>query len=193
MALEIDKRILFGGMLTASGPEGFNFTDGGPKGILKYLIDNAAGNILGNGQANGTSQTATTWFRELQQLVFSVKKRNESVTALVSNDALQQQYVDAYDSQGRVLDMPRNLAALPWYTTNSVPSFTQGTLTTATDVFAGDWSQVLLGQRMGLEIRVLTERYAENGQVGILAYWRGDVAVARPTAMGVYRYLKAAS
>jgi HK97 family phage major capsid protein len=45
----------------------------------------------------------------------------------------------------------------------------------ATDVFAGDFSQVLIGQRLGLEVRTLTERYAENGQVGLLAYWRGDV------------------
>jgi HK97 family phage major capsid protein len=53
----------------------------------------------------------------------------------------------------------------------------------------GDFSQVLIGERMSLELRRLTERYAENGQVGILAYWRGDVQVARPKALAVYRAL----
>ena len=48
----------------------------------------------------------------------------------------------------------------------------------ATDVFAGI-SVRFIGQRLGLNLRVLTERYAENGQVGLLAYWRGDVQVAR--------------
>lgn len=193
MALEIDKRVLFGGFLTATGPEGFNFTDGGPKGVLKALLDNAAGNVLGS-QTNGTAQTTTSYYNELINLVYSVKRRNERVTAIVSNDALAQQYDMAYDSQGRPLQMPQRLAQVPWLTTNAIPSFTQGTMTSrATDVFAGDWSQVLLGQRMGLEIRVLTERYAELGSVGILAYWRGDVALARNSAMGVYRYIQAAA
>jgi HK97 family phage major capsid protein len=74
-----------------------------------------------------------------------------------------------------------------------VPSYTRGTLTSrATDLFVGDWSQVLVGQRMALDVRVLSERYAENGQVGLLAYWRGDVAVARPNSMCVYRALQGA-
>lgn len=81
--------------------------------------------------------------------------------------------MDAYDTQNQPLSMPDNLKALPWLTTNAINSATQGTGTNMTDVFNGDWSQVLLGQRLGLEIRVLNERYAENGQVGILAYWRG--------------------
>jgi HK97 family phage major capsid protein len=62
----------------------------------------------------------------------------------------------------------------------------------ATDLFVGDWSQLLIGQRLGLEVRMLTERYAENGQVGLLAYWRGDVQVARPKAFAVYRALQGA-
>ena len=61
-----------------------------------------------------------------------------------------------------------------------------------TDLFCGDFSQVLIGQRMDLNVRVLTERYAELGQVGILAYWRGDVQVARPKALACYRAIQGA-
>ena len=39
----------------------------------------------------------------------------------------------------------------------------------------------------------LTERYSENGQVGILAYFRGDVQVPRPKALALYRALKVAA
>jgi hypothetical protein len=46
---------------------------------------------------------------------------------------------------------------------------------------------------MSLDVRVLTERYAELGQVGMLAYYRGDVAVARPKALAVYRALQGAA
>jgi HK97 family phage major capsid protein len=63
----------------------------------------------------------------------------------------------------------------------------------ATDAFAGDFSQVLIGQRMSLEIRVLNERYAENGQVGLLAFWRGDVQLARLSAFACYRAIQGAA
>jgi len=62
----------------------------------------------------------------------------------------------------------------------------------ATDLFVGDFSQVLVGQRLDFTVRVLTERYAELGQVGILSHWRGDVQVARPKALAVYRALQGA-
>ena len=51
-----------------------------------------------------------------------------------------------------------------------------------TDLFVGDWSQLLIGQRLELSIQTLTKRYAELGQVGIVANWRGDVQPARPRA-----------
>ena len=53
----------------------------------------------------------------------------------------------------------------------------------ATDVFAGDFSQVMIGQRLDLTIKVLTERYAENGQVGlsgVLARRRAGCAAGCP-------------
>lgn len=62
----------------------------------------------------------------------------------------------------------------------------------ATDVFAGDWSQLLIGQRSELQIRMLDQRYAENNQTAFLASWRGDVQLARPTAFAAYRGLQGA-
>ena len=58
------------------------------------------------------------------------------------------------------------------------------------DVFAGDWRQLIIGQRLGFTVQTLVERYAELGQIGIVAHWRGDVALTRPRAFSVYRYLK---
>jgi hypothetical protein len=47
------------------------------------------------------------------------------------------------------------------------------------DVFVGDWSQLLSDQRLDLNVQVLSERYAEVGQIGIVANWRGDIQLAR--------------
>ncbi len=57
------------------------------------------------------------------------------------------------------------------------------------DILAGDFRQVLIGQRMDITLQVLTEAYSGTGQVGVLATFRGDVQLARPRAMAVYRYI----
>ena len=90
--------------------------------------------------------------------------------------------------------VPAAIANVPWLQTNAIPSYTRGSMTSrATDAFAGDFSQVLIGQRLGLEIRVLTERYIENGQIGLLAFWRGDVQLARTSAVACYRAIQGAA
>jgi len=132
---------------------------------------------------NGTAQTAATPWREMLALYYQVAAQNEQVGAIVSNVKLEQQYAGMVDTQNNPVRMPQVLANVPWLKTNTIPSFTRGTMTSkATDVFAGDFSQLLIGQRLGLSLRVLTERYAEVGNVGLMAVWRGDVAVARPKA-----------
>lgn len=86
---------------------------------------------------------------------------------------------------------PPDVEAIDKYVTNQIPSgFTQGTGTLMSDLFVGNFEQLLIGQRLDLTIQALTERYAELGQVGILATWRGDAQLARPRAFAVYRYLK---
>lgn len=57
---------------------------------------------------------------------------------------------------------------MPKFVTNQIPAnFTQGMSTTnMTDVFAGDWTQLLIGQRLDLSVQTLVERYAELGRLG---------------------------
>ncbi len=62
----------------------------------------------------------------------------------------------------------------------------------ATDLFVGNFAQVLVGQRLDFTVRILQERYAELGQVGVLSHWRGDVQLARYNALACYRYLQGA-
>ena len=58
------------------------------------------------------------------------------------------------------------------------------------DLFVGDFTKLLVGQRLDFSVQILTERYADTGQIGILSTWRGDVQPARPGAFAVYRYLQ---
>jgi HK97 family phage major capsid protein len=198
IALTLDQQALFGGITTGgeTGATGFNTTfptPPNPRGVLASLLADAASSVLGSG-ANGTAQTALTYWNEVIQTVFLPQTFNEQPGAILWNAKLAQQYASGYDSTGQPLAVPAAIASMPKFVTNQIPSFTQGTMTTrATDLFVGDWSQLLIGQRLDLTVQTLVERYAELGQIGIIAHWRGDVALARPRAFAVYRYLQGAA
>lgn len=86
--------------------------------------------------------------------------------------------------------VPPDVDAITKYTTNQIPSgFTQGTGTLMSDLFVGDFREMIIGQRLDFSVQVLQERYAELGQIGLLLTWRGDIQLARPRAFAVYRYL----
>ncbi len=194
MATELDRQALFGGLTTGGevGATGFNATfptPPNPRGVLATLLAVASSSVLGSG-ANGTAITGTTPWNEVLDTIYTVRQFNEEPNAILWNAKMAQKLAKTYDTTGQPLTMAPDVAGLERYITNQIPSFTQGTATgTATDVFVGDFTQLLIGQRLDVTIQTLTERYAEFGQVGIVAHWRGDVALARPRAFAVYRYL----
>ncbi|WP_436527000.1 phage major capsid protein [Actinoplanes sp. HUAS TT8] len=191
IALQLDLTALYGGVTSGSGSINLA-TPPNPRGVLATLLAVASSAVLGNAATNGTSQTSTTFYNELLDLIYTPQDNNEVPNALIWNSKLARLYAKAYDTTGQPLGLPADVANMRRLVSNQIPSYTQGTLTTATDAFVGDWRQLLIGQRLDLTVQVLTERYAENGQIGIVAHWRGDVALARPRAFAVYRSLKGA-
>ena len=192
VATQLDLVCLFGGVTT--GNEGISLaTPPNPRGILATLLAQAASSVLG-GVANGTAQTALTYWNEVVDTIFFPQTFNEMPNALLWNAKLAQQYAKGYDSQGQPLQAPAVIGELQRFVTNQIPSFTSGTMTNrATDLFVGDFRQLLVGQRLTFTVQTLTERYAELGQIGIVAHWRGDVQLAKPRAFAVYRYLQGAA
>jgi HK97 family phage major capsid protein len=70
--------------------------------------------------------------------------------------------------------------------------FTTGTSNDTSDVITGDFGQLLLGVRTALTVTVLQERYmVESGSIGLVGWYRGDVAVARAKAFDVIRGVRA--
>jgi HK97 family phage major capsid protein len=79
---------------------------------------------------------------------------------------------------------PPRIAGVAQFATTAVPiNQTQGSASNASTVLLGDWSEVYVGVRTQLQISTLTERYADNGQVGFVSWLRADVTIARPAAM----------
>lgn len=198
LALQIDLVALFG-QVTAGAEQtgvGNNLLPSGglpspnPRGILANLLANASSSVLGSA-TNGTVQTAATFYGEVLDTIYTPRDFNEAPNALIWPSHLARIYAKAADSTNQPMRQPPDVEAIPKFISNQVPSgFTQGTGTLMSDLFVGDFTQLLIGQRLDLTIQTLTERYAELGQIGLLATWRGDVQLARPRAFSVFRYLK---
>ena len=195
IALQLDLCCLFGGVTAGNElgagqvPAGGLASPPNPVGILASLLANYPANVLG-AQTNGTAITAATPWNELLDTWFTPMDGNEQPNAILLNSRMARKYAKTYDTLGQPLELPADLKAAPRFFTNQIPSFTAGTMTAiATDIFGGDFRQLIVGHRLDMTIQTLTERYAENGQVAIIAHWRGDVAVARPRAFAVYRYI----
>lgn len=196
LAQHLDLVALYGGIESGAGTINLA-SPPNPDGVLSALLayDSASqvlGATAGVTATNGTSQTTSATFAELINLAYKVKNNNHEPSGLIWSPRAEQWYANTYDTTGQPMRTPDVLAAIPRYTTTQIPTYTQGTLQTATDVFAGDWQQLLIGQRLEITVQVLTERYAENGQIGIVAHWRGDIALAQPKAFAAYKALRGA-
>ena len=175
IALEIDRQALFGGVIAGAetGATGFNTTfpvPPNPQGVLANLLANAASSVLGGG-ANGTIQTAATFWNEILDTALQPTLFNEVPNAVLWTPQAAKFYAKVYDTTNQPLKRPPILDQFGFFNTGQIPAaMTQGTSTTnQTDVFAGDWSQLIIGQRLGFTVQTLVERYAELGQIGIVA------------------------
>ena len=164
--------------------------------MLAALNATLSGNILG-GATNGTVQTAPgsgNFWSEVISTIFKVKRGNEVPNGLIWNSALRQAYETATDTLGQPLAMPKVLSDIAQFESNQIPSYTKGTMANvATDLFVGDWSQLLIGTRLEFSLRPLPDLFAGSGQVGVMIFGRYDIQVARSTAFSVYRALEGAA
>lgn len=164
-AVKIDKAGLYG-----SG------TDPEPRGIK-----NTSGVTL---QSMGTNGAALSNYDPFVDAVGTLADANETANGgIIVAPRTERSANKLKDTTNQPLNRPSMLNNLPFLGTNQVPvNLTQGTSTDASDAFVADWSQLILGVRTQLMIEPLRERYADNGQLGFVAWWRGDVAVARAAA-----------
>jgi HK97 family phage major capsid protein len=191
MGLKLDFVALYGGLLTAdcTGFELYTTDANNPTGILKTLLASASGQVLGQA-TNGTQITAASPWNEILDTIYQIKNQNLEPNAILYNTKMAQKLAKTYLSTYEPLPKPDDVQALQQFQTNQISSYTRGTMSNvATNVFVGKFDELIVGQRMALELRVLNERYAELGQVSVVALWRGDVAVAHPLAFSVYRSL----
>lgn len=78
------------------------------------------------------------------------------------------------------------ILGIPYVESTQVPvTLTQGTATTASDVFVGQWDEVLVLERGGIEFALSDQILFQNYQTAIRAIMRRDVIVRHGTAFAV--------
>jgi HK97 family phage major capsid protein len=84
------------------------------------------------------------------------------------------------------MPIPEPVASLAKYQTTVIPiNITKGTLPTATELYFGDFTQLLIGMRLQLGIQLLRERYADTGEYAFSAWLRADVQLEHGPAFSV--------
>lgn len=146
-----------------------------PKGIL-----NQTGiNVIDLG-ANGATPAN---YNFLVDAVAAIRDHNGEPKAAIFASRTQTTLDKLVDSLGQPLRQPDTVAALSKLVSNQVPTnLTHGTANDASEAYVADWSTVMIGVRPMLGVRIvpLNERYADNFQVGLMAYLRADVQLAHP-------------
>ncbi len=175
IALEVDRAALYG---SGIDPEPLGIK--GQSGVT----------LTAFGGANGAAPTNYDWALDGIQ---TLRGGNFEPDGIIVAPRTVRTLDGLKDSQGRYLDPPPSYKAVPVYSTNQIPAnLTVDTSNDCSDAFVGAWSNLLVGFRpsVGLRVKVLGERFADTMQVGILAWVRADVQLAHAAAFNVISGIK---
>jgi HK97 family phage major capsid protein len=91
------------------------------------------------------------------------------------------------DTTNQYIQPPRYLDNIPRLLTKQVPiNLTVGTSTDCSEVYSGQWDNLLIGMRTQLQISVLDQvAMLSAGQVALVAWLRADIQLAQPAAFAV--------
>lgn len=165
MALEMDRAAIWG-----SG------ASNQPTGVV-----NTAGI---NTVSMGTDGAALTDYDPLIDAIYELHADNvPNPTAGIHHPRTGRELAKLKDADGNPLGVPGMVSNIPLLATTAAPiDDTQGTATDASSIVYGDFRQMFLGMRESINIMVLDQLYAEDGQIGLAVHARMDVQLAQPKA-----------
>ncbi len=102
-------------------------------------------------------------------------------TAMIANPRTETALQKLKDLDNNPLTAPSTIARIPLLSTTSAPvDETEGTAVNASSIVFGDFTQLMIGMRTSLEIRVSDHALAATGQLLVVAWLRADIQLAQP-------------
>lgn len=147
-------------------------------------------NTVGIGSVtNGAAGTAlgTIKWANLTSAVQTILTANAPApSAAIMHPRTLVGFANLADSTGQPLRRPQLLEDMPFIPTSQIPiNLTVGGSTDCTEVYIGDFRQLVFFVREGASVALLKELYAGTGEVGFLCHMRVDVALLYPSAFVV--------
>lgn len=139
-------------------------------------------------QSLGANGATPSTYAALIDAAAAVLAANFTPNAAIYAARTAAMFAKLTDSTGQPLQRPPLLAGLTELVSNQIPvNLAQGTSNDTSELYVGQWDQLLIGVRPSLAIRVvkLDQTFAASMQVGLIAYLRADVAVAHPAAFAI--------
>jgi HK97 family phage major capsid protein/HK97 family phage prohead protease len=136
----------------------------------------------------GSNGAKPTDWKPYVQAVAAVRRRNVQPNAILLSSRSAETQALLTDTTGQPLRMPPYLEGIDFRETNQISdAIKQGTSNATSEAYVGRWSDLLIGLRpaLGIRVRQLNERFMDNLQIGLLAYLRADVAVAHTESFAV--------
>lgn len=161
MALEIDRAAIYG-----------DGTNDSPTGVI-----NTAGI---NSVSMATNGAALSNADKLLDAIYEMALDNAAPpTAMIMHPRTELAMDKLKDSQGLPLTWPDKIARLPRLVTTAAPiAETQGTASNASSIVFGDYTELFIGMREDINVRVLNELYAGTGEIALLVHARVDMQLA---------------
>jgi len=164
LALELDRAALLGSGV-APEPKGVRFQSG-------VLISNFAGHEPTN-------------YDFIVDSIGRIWAANHEPNARIYNSDLATAIAKFKDTTGQPLAVPADVAAVTAFRTNQIDN--DGGSPTATMMFVGDFSQLMIGLRTSFRLemsRIAGDAFGKL-QIAVRAYLRADVQLAHPEAFNV--------
>lgn len=160
----------------------------------KYIVEGNGTGLQNKGLATSVTNTtaiktaAKVDWKDINNLIHSIDPayRNMSSFALAFNDSTLQLLEEQEDSQGRPLWLPSIAGGTPATVLGKRYFIDQGigeASTTNKFLYAGDWNKFMLRRVRYMQLKRLTELYAESDQVGFLAFHRFDTLLEDTSAI----------
>jgi HK97 family phage major capsid protein len=117
----------------------------------------------------------------------AVRNLNYEPGAQIMAPRTTQSLAKLRDTTNQYIAPPTYLDGISRLTTKQVPvNLTVGSSSDCSEVYTGQWDQLMLGVRTDFQLLFLRERYiADTLSYAFLAYLRADVQVAQPAAFAV--------
>lgn len=175
----------FAAALDAAGLRGSG-TAPTPRGVLHTV----GVQPVGNG-ANGASLATVRWANLMAATQSILAVNGPMPTAAIMSARSFAGFGNLVDTTNQPLRRPQPLEPLEFIATSAIPNnLTVGTSTDCTEVYVGNFRSVGFVMRERPSIQLLSERFAEVGQVAFLAHVRADVIVTYPTTLAIVTGLR---